>query len=135
MLERNLLKNLVGGREKSGDKDVKLVDNIIYKKFVENYNDEYGELLEEQKNLLKKYIYSFYDSGLEFKIFVDEEVSRIKNTLSESLELQEVKEDQSISNNLYKVIDTIDNLIEEDVTKGFIIKLMKLQKLASEVSV
>ena len=55
----------------SNKSNLKPLDNLTYKTFVQKFNEKYGaSLLEEQKNLLKKYITSFEDDGLELKIFL-----------------------------------------------------------------
>ena len=56
------------------------VDNIVYKTFVGKFNEKYDEqLLEEQKDLLSYYITSFSDNSLELKMFLNEEIGRLKD--------------------------------------------------------
>ena len=56
------------------------VDNIVYKTFVGKFNEKYDEqLLEEQKDLLSHYITSFSDNSLELKMFLNEEIGRLKD--------------------------------------------------------
>ena len=63
------------------------IDNLVYKTFVKRFNEQYeGKLLEGQERLLSKYIASFHDDGVGLKIFLNEEVGRIKKILKCSLE-------------------------------------------------
>ena len=57
------------------------VDNLVYNVFVKKFNEKYGDLLEEQKDLLYKYIFSFADDGFGLKISINEEISRMKEII------------------------------------------------------
>ena len=55
------------------------IDSIVYSTFVKKFNEEYSEKLNEsQKKLLSRYISSFSDNGLSFK------VTSARNSLSGS---------------------------------------------------
>ena len=59
------------------------IDNVVYRTFVTKFNEKYDEqLLEEQKNLLSHYITSFSDNSLELKMFLNEEIGRLKEKLT-----------------------------------------------------
>ena len=61
------------------------IDNIVYKTFVNKFNDKYSDsLISEQNELLNKYIVSFVDNGIDLKIFMNEENTRLKNELNNS---------------------------------------------------
>ena len=56
---------------------------IVYNTFIKKYNDKYSEsLLEEQKELINKYLTSYADNKLELKIYLNEEVGRIKSKIA-----------------------------------------------------
>ena len=61
------------------EKEMKHIDNLTYKTFVNKFNDTYkNSLKENQKKLLTNYIISFSDNGLGLKSFVNEELGSFK---------------------------------------------------------
>ena len=59
-------------------------DKLVYRTYVNKFNEMFkDDLREEQKSLLNKFINSFADNGLDLKVFLNEEVARIKNVLNE----------------------------------------------------
>ena len=73
------------------------IDNITYMKFVEKFNEKYdSQLLSEQKQLLMYYVSSFADNALSLKIFLNEEINRLKTQLNLSLGVDEIKNDQNM---------------------------------------
>jgi hypothetical protein len=77
MLENNLVNFL--SREEKKLNEMKHVDNLEYKTFVNKFNNTYDRtLLKEQKSLLTNYIVSFSDNGLGLKVFLNEEIGRLK---------------------------------------------------------
>ena len=135
ILESMVVKNLMRQNVKSKQNDIVPIDNIVYSKFVENFNNKYGNLLLfEQKELLSKYISSFADNGLELKIFLNEEVGRLKQCLIKSLKMEEIKEDVEMSNKAKKVISSIDEFRELEINEAMIQKILKIQNLVKEIS-
>jgi hypothetical protein len=59
------------------------IDNLTYNSFIRKFNDKYGNLLQEQKDLLNQYIASFADEGFELRLYLNEELSRLKGILGE----------------------------------------------------
>ncbi len=84
LLERKLLGSMVmreGVAAKS--KNMPHIDGLVYKTFVKKFNEKYDkELLPEQKKLLNHFLTSFTDNGVEFKMFLSEEVGRLKNYMT-----------------------------------------------------
>jgi len=135
ILESMVVKSLMRQNIKSKQNDIVPIDNIVYSKFVENFNNKYGSLLlSEQKELLSKYISSFADNGLELKIFLNEEVGRLKQCLIESLKMKEIKEDVEMLNKAKKVISSIDEFKELKINETMIQKILKIQNLVKEIS-
>tara|TARA_R110000851_G_scaffold326400_1_gene495024 strand:+ start:171 stop:992 length:822 start_codon:yes stop_codon:yes gene_type:complete len=109
-------------------------DNLVFKTFTKNFNSIYSKSLhEEQKQLLNKYVTSFSDNGLEFKIFLNEEVGRLKSQMTQSLQLETVKSDPMILRKTQKVINTIDEFKDTEITSSMIQKIMKIQSLVKEI--
>jgi len=67
--------------------DQQQVDHVVVQAFVKKFNEKYStNLLEEQKTLLTHYISSFTDNSLELKVYLNNEISRLKNGIKESAE-------------------------------------------------
>ena len=99
------------------------------------YNKEYGEqLLEEQRNLLTNYILSFSNNGLNLKLYLNEEITRIKNVLHESLEIEEIKNDKLMTEKTNKVLGVIDTFREKPLTQDMVKQILKIQNLTHEIT-
>jgi hypothetical protein len=61
---------------------LKPLDNLTYNSFIQKFNDKYTNLLSEQKDLLNRYITSFADDGFELKLYLNEELGRLKSALA-----------------------------------------------------
>ena len=113
---------------------LKPIDNLTYKVFVSKFNETYGNsLLSEQKELLKHYVGSFADNGLELKIYLNEEISRLEEVISSSLKLEEVQSDKQMVSSTNQVLNLISELKSRDVDNTFVHDILKLQNLAKEI--
>tara|TARA_Y100000034_G_C6830177_1_gene374659 strand:- start:9 stop:833 length:825 start_codon:yes stop_codon:yes gene_type:complete len=135
LLEESLINSMVK-KEVPQEEEPAPVDDLVYKTFVEKFNEQYnGKLAQEQKTLLEKYIFSFTDGGLEFKIFLNEEVSRLKNDLNEARKTKELTEDPEMSEKADRVLQ----MLEEYKTKEFtdskeLIGVLRVQELVREIN-
>jgi len=110
------------------------VDNVVISRFVENFNNKYkGTLLNEQKELLQKYIFSFVDSGVEFKLFLNEEVGRLKNIINKGLQQEEIKSDTTMARKSTEVLELMEDFKKMPISTSMIEKIVKIQHLASEI--
>ena len=137
ILERNILENLMGSSEEATSSQIKEpVDNLVYKSFVKKFNDMYGEsLLKEQKDLLSRYIISFNDNNVGLKIYLNEEIERLKGALVESQSMIEVKEDPEMLTKVNRVMQVLDTFREKTIDKGLVEDVLKIQQLTHEISV
>ena len=134
LLEENILKKLISEKEEEKQM-MKPIDNLVYKQFVEKFNDEYSDkLCQEQKELLKKYIASFLDNGLELKVYLNEELSRLKTEVNKSLKLQEIKEDEEMMTKTKTVVTLLETFREKQIDKDMIEKILKVQELTREIT-
>jgi len=101
------------------------IDNIVYKTFVNNFNKQYENLSENQKTLLKNYLNSI-DNDLEMKIYLDEEIGRLKTEISASEEL-EVFPEQKI-----KILNLLEDFAKKEVKEEELKTIMKIQHLLEE---
>jgi hypothetical protein len=110
------------------------IDNLVYKTFVKKFNEQYGgKLLEEQETLLSRYITSFHDGGLELKIFLNEEISRLRRTLNEYRLTESVKGDEILRENVKQVLEVIDTYKEKEVDAETIQQILRIQSLTQEL--
>jgi len=79
LLEENIITQMSSSVEQAKELDQRPIDSLTYRTFVEKYNDEYSESLNEnQKKLLNTYISSFSDNEVDLKIYLNEEIEELK---------------------------------------------------------
>ena len=80
LLIEERVKTLVISQPRAIKEDkMETLDALTYNTFVNKFNDTYKEtLLKEQRELLSNYITSFSDNGLGLKMFMNEELGRLK---------------------------------------------------------
>ncbi len=133
LLEAKLAKALSEELEQSAQK-MAPIDNLVYKTFVKKFNEQYnGKLLEQQQQLLSRYIASFHDDGVELKIFINEEINRLKGTLSDSLMSEEIREDKTLLENTTRVLSALNTYSETEINPSMIEQVLKIQGLAQEL--
>ena len=132
VLEESLMEKLTSS--KGEGQELKSVDNLTFKTFIKKFNSEYSkELFKEQSELLSKYITSFADNGLDLKVFLNEEITRLKNVVKDSLKIDEIKSDDNMVEKTKKVLDMLNEFRNEKVEKALIEKVLKIQTLAREI--
>ena len=110
-------------------------DKLVFNTFIKKFNSVYSkELFNEQKELLNKYVLSFANNGLELKLFLNEEVGRLKNILEEGMSLKEVRSEKDINEKTKKVLSIIEQLRDKPVNANMIEQVLKIQHLAREIS-
>jgi len=111
------------------------VDNLVYRKFVENFNEVYSEKLNErQKDLLTKYIASFSDNGLEFKVFLNEEVGSLKKSISSAIESEIAKDDNDLKNKFEEIVAILESFASNEFKDDNLNELIKIQSLVEELN-
>ena len=99
-------------------------DKLVMRTHIKKFNNTFGEnLLSEQKALLQKYINSFSDNGLGLKVFLNEEILRIRAAI----------EDQNQDGKMSPVLETIDSFKNQWITGDLLKKVLKLQELVGEL--
>jgi len=132
LLENELVEKM--SSSKSEEKMVPM-DNIVFKSFVKRFNDEYGEkLLQEQKTLLNKFVASFNDNGVELKVYLNDEVGRLKKELKESFTKEEFQSDSQMLENANKVLATLDSYQTTKPSKEMVEEVIKIQGLVKEIN-
>ena len=125
ILENNLINSMTSENK---ELNVEPIDNLVYNVFVKKFNEKYDSLLEEQKDLLFKYIFSFADDGYGLKISLNEEISRLKTVVLENkTQIPDLKER----------FESLENLLEsfsrKEVDENMILKVMQTQEFCKEL--
>jgi hypothetical protein len=120
----------ISGVEEAAIKEIKAIDKLTFNTFLSSFNSSYGEtLLSEQKKLLNTYITSFADNGLEMKIYLNEELGRLKeevsNYLKESTGAGKTKIEQ--------VLGLLDSFSQKPMDSSIIQNVLKVQQLVHEI--
>jgi len=132
MLENQIIQNMIS-EEETPEQKMKPIDKLTFKTFINKFNSTYGDLQEEQKNLLLQYILSFSDDKLGLKVYLNEEIGRLKEVINSSLEMEEIKADPAMLTSTKKVLDRIDGYKNQEVDGTMIEQVLKIQSLAKEI--
>ena len=110
------------------------VDKVLYETFVSKFNAKYQEeLLESQQALLSRYISSFADNALELKIYLNEELGRLKKALKAASQLAEFKEDGAMEKKRVELLQVLDRYSEASIDEAVLLTVMKTQALVEEI--
>lgn len=133
LLEENLLKKLVSETKIEKQKKTQL-SGLVVNKFVEKFNKQYNKaLLENQKTLLNKFILSFLDNGVDFKVYLNEEINNLKKKINDSFELDELKQDKSMVSKMKEIKKHLEESNQKPISREFLQQILKIQTLASEI--
>lgn len=130
LLEQELIESVTG---KKPEKKIILetIDSLTVKRFVDRFNEEYDKkLLKEQKELLSHFIKSS-ENDINFKIFVNEEIDRLKQNILNSIEKYKDKE---IISKLKLVKENLDSFKIEIINEDLIKKIMYIQEFVAEAN-
>ena len=88
------------------DNDVR---TLTYRVLLEKFNDKYDStLLNEQKELLGFYISSFSDNALELKVFLNEEITRLKTEISKAITDKAPTIDANMTDKAERILNKLD---------------------------
>lgn len=134
---RVLLENEILGKMTSKllKEETKLVpiDNLVMNSFIKKFNEQYKELHEEQKTLLNKFITSFVDNGLPLKVFLNEEIKRLKIEITNSLTLKEFVEDPMMLEHGKSVLKLLESFASTPIDDKLVSQVIKVQNLIREI--
>ena len=134
LLEENIIQQMSSSVE-TEQENQKPMDSIIYKTFVGKFNEEYSDLLSEgQKKLLSHYISSFSDNGLELKVFVNEEIGRLKKQILDKKRYSSASSDEVLKEKLEQVYNILDKTKEKSIDTETIEIVLNTQQLLDEMS-
>jgi antitoxin component HigA of HigAB toxin-antitoxin module len=133
LLEEEAVQLMVEAKKQIEKKELKHIDSLVFKSFVERFNKEYTGLLEEQKTLLSRFIASGVGNDLEFQIYLDNEIGRLKEEVSTAKETEEFKNDSDMMQKAHKVIDLLESFSQKPLEDTDLKNILKIQELAKEI--
>ena len=133
ILENEIVDYMSQGHSRQ-DKELKTIDNIVLNSFIVKFNEKYSDtLISEQKQLLNHYITSFADNGIQLKMFLNEEIGRLKDKLAESLKLDDVSRDDEMVAKINKIMSEVDSYANKKIDESMVRQLLKIQNLVQEI--
>tara|TARA_Y100000310_G_scaffold150517_1_gene149967 strand:+ start:4578 stop:5417 length:840 start_codon:yes stop_codon:yes gene_type:complete len=135
LLERQIVTNLMLVETKEPQNKMKPIDNLVFKTFANKFNETHTEgLLREQRELLNKYVFSFVDNGIDIKIYLNEELSRLYNVIEGSAKYKEIKNDNNMANSTKEVLAIIEGFKDRPIDKNMVSSVLKIQNLVYEIT-
>jgi len=133
LLEENIIDQMSSSAE-TRQESQQPMDSIIYNTFVNKFNEEYSGLLSEnQKQLLSHYISSFSDNGLELKVYMNEEISRLKTELLGKKEEVSVSSDKVLKEKFEKVYTILDQTKTREIDTETLEIVLNTQQLLEDM--
>jgi len=133
LLEEETLQLMVESTQEVEKRELRHIDNLVFKTFVEKFNNEYSGLLEEQKTLLSRFIASGVGNGIEFQIYLNTEIGRLKEELSTAKGTKEFVEDSEMSQKADQVLGLLEAFSQKPLEDTDLKKILKIQELAREI--
>ena len=132
LLESTLIESLSVTTKEAGK--MAPIDNLVYKTFVKKFNDQYGgKLLERQQHLLSTYIASFQDEGAELKVFLNEEIGRLKEVVTTYVSSPDAEGDHTLIQQGKRVMELLQSYNQKEIDEGAIKQILKIQNLVAEL--
>ena len=130
LLEENIIEQMSASVEVP-EETQQPMDTLVYNTFVTKFNEEYSESLNEsQKTLLNNYISSFDDNGLELKVYLNEEIGRLKENLSS---LKEENTDPVLKEKFEKVYNILDETKNKEIDTETLEIVLTTQQLLEDI--
>ena len=109
------------------------IDNIVFSTFVKKFNETYNTALNEsQKDLIYKYIYSFSDNGLSLKVSLNEEIEKLKKSIS-SCSGKDIVKKHGFAARVGKVSSLLESFREVKDEEKLLLKVLQIQELCKEL--
>jgi len=133
LIEDKIINLVTSKKEDLKESQIKHVDKLTYKTFIDKFNSTYqGVLSEEQKKLLTNFIVSFSDNGLGLKSFLNEEIGRLKTELNQSIENRKLP--LHIVERSQKVVERLDDFSKTPITEQIVQDVFYIQDLVGEIT-
>ena len=120
------------GKKQIKESNMEPVDNIVYSKFVDRFNDRYNSLNENQINLLSKLATSVdQEAMLQFNVFLNDEIGRIKEALNTHMASDDQPE--TISEKIGQVLEKLEDMKKQRLDDDSLVTILKVQELVQEL--
>ena len=83
--------------------------------------------------MLNYYISSFSDNALGLKMFLNDEIGRLKSRLQEALEIEEIKNDGDMIEKTQKVFEKLDDFKNKGIHEHVVLTVLRTQQLEQEI--
>lgn len=133
LLEENIVNQMSASLD-SEEQEQKPIDYIVYNSFVKEFNKEYSDVLSEnQKVLLNKYISSFSDNEVDLKIYLNEEIGRVKEGLTRIKESEVFSANSTLKEKVEEAYDILNKTKEKEIDTGTLEIVLSAQQLLEEL--
>jgi hypothetical protein len=136
LLEQTLIESLTLKKpEDSPAKNMQSVDSIVYTSFAKKFNEKYSSnLLKEQKELLSHYVMSGADEGIGLKIYLNEEIGRLKNEIGNLLKTEEFTSNSFLVDKTNKLLEKIEQFKKTPIDHQMLTDVLKIQSFINEAT-
>jgi hypothetical protein len=132
LLEENIVDQMSASVELVQE-SLQPIDSLVYNTFVKKFNEEYkGLLSENQKTLLSSYISSFSDNGIELKLYLNEEIGRLKTSLN-SIKENQGENSSDLKDKIAEVYSVLENTKNKEIDTETIEIVLNAQQLLEEI--
>jgi hypothetical protein len=132
LLEESMI-DTMSQNDTSLQEDMKPIDHLAYNTFIKKFNSKYSDvLLKEQKDLLTNYLTSFNDNGLSLKMFLNEEIERVRQKVEECLTMKEIKQDEMMSSKTARILEKLEMFKQKECDQKMLGELLKIQYFVNE---
>lgn len=134
LLERAIIQGIVSKPEEVVEsKSMPHVDDLVYRKVVESFNAKYSESLDEnQKELIGKYVTLFADNSIEFKVYLNEELHRLKEEVKKMSDAEDISGDKDMQQKVALVSEKMESFKGQPIDDKMIQQVLKIQALTRE---
>ena len=130
ILEKNLAESIANKSKLVIEENKDKVSKTVYKVFTNKFNGKYSQLNEGQKTLLRLYMESVRDGGLELKTFINEELTDIKASIEKFIDADD---SENMRASLESIKEEIRSFKGQYINDTILKKILKMQALAEEI--
>ena len=112
-----------------------IIQGIVSKpeEVVESFNAKYSEQLDEnQKELIGKYVTLFADNSIEFKVYLNEELHRLKEEVKKMSDAEDISGDKDMQQKVALVSEKMESFKGQPIDDKMIQQVLKIQALTRE---
>jgi hypothetical protein len=132
ILEQLVLEHMIQAQPEEDNIEI---DSLVVESFVTKFNTKYDEkLLAEQKTLLNLYISSFVDNSLELKMFLNEELNRLKTELQNSKDSEDISADEQMISKTDQIVEKLEGFKNTQADQDMLLTILKVQQLVGEIN-